>query len=88
MNKKTMLHIEPHGKKVFVRVDFNVPMDENQHITNDTRIRATLPTIQHLLNAGAAVILSAMSAVRRRHASRSSRHVRLWRVSRSASGSP
>ena len=58
MNKKTMLHIEPHGKKVFVRVDFNVPMDENQHITNDTRIRATLPTIQHLLNAGAAVILA------------------------------
>ena len=58
MNKKTMLHIEPHGKKVFVRVDFNVPMDEKQHITNDTRIRATLPTIQHLLNAGAAVILA------------------------------
>ena len=58
MNKKTMLHIEPHGKKVFVRVDFNVPMDENHHITNDTRIRATLPTIQHLLNAGAAVILA------------------------------
>ena len=58
MNKKTMLHIEPRGKKVFVRVDFNVPMDENQHITNDTRIRATLPTIQHLLNAGAAVILA------------------------------
>ena len=58
MNKKTMMHIDPHGKKVFVRVDFNVPMDENQHITNDTRIRATLPTIQHLLNAGAAVILA------------------------------
>ena len=58
MNKKTMMHIEPHGKKVFVRVDFNVPMDEHQHITNDTRIRATLPTIQHLLNAGAAVILA------------------------------
>ena len=58
MNKKTMMHIDPHGKKVFVRVDFNVPMDENQHITNDTRIRATLPTIHHLLNAGAAVILA------------------------------
>ena len=58
MNKKTMMHLEPHGKKVFVRVDFNVPMDEHQHITNDTRIRATLPTIQHLLNAGAAVILA------------------------------
>ena len=58
MNKKTMMHLEPNGKKVFVRVDFNVPMDEYQHITNDTRIRATLPTIQHLLNAGAAVILA------------------------------
>ena len=58
MNKKTMMHLEPNGKKVFVRVDFNVPMDEHQHITNDTRIRATLPTIQHLLNAGAAVILA------------------------------
>ena len=58
MNKKTMMHLEPHGKKVFVRVDFNVPMDEHQHITNDTRIRATLPTIQHLLKAGAAVILA------------------------------
>lgn len=58
MNKKTMMHIDSHGKKVFVRVDFNVPMDEHQHITNDTRIRATLPTIQHLLNAGAAVILA------------------------------
>ena len=58
MNKKTMMYLEPNGKKVFVRVDFNVPMDEHQHITNDTRIRATLPTIQHLLNAGAAVILA------------------------------
>ena len=58
MNKKTIRDIDVKGKKVFVRVDFNVPMDEHQHITNDTRIRATLPTIQHLLNAGAAVILA------------------------------
>ena len=58
MNKKTIRDINVKGKKVFVRVDFNVPMDENQHITNDTRIRATLPTIHHLLNAGAAVILA------------------------------
>ena len=58
MNKKTIRDIDVKGKKVFVRVDFNVPMDENQNITNDTRIRATLPTIQHLLNAGAAVILA------------------------------
>ena len=58
MHKKTIRDIDVKGKKVFVRVDFNVPMDEHQNITNDTRIRATLPTIQHLLNAGAAVILA------------------------------
>ena len=38
MNKKTIKDIDVKGKKVFVRVDFNVPMDENQNITNDTRI--------------------------------------------------
>ena len=58
MNKKTIRDIDVKGKKVFVRVDFNVPMDEHQNITNDTRIRATLPTIQHLLDGGAAVILA------------------------------
>ena len=58
MNKKTIKDIDVKGKKVFVRVDFNVPMDEKQNITNDTRIRATLPTINYLLDAGAAVILA------------------------------
>ncbi len=58
MNKKTIKDIDVKGKKVFVRVDFNVPMDENQNITNDTRIRATLPTINYLLENGAAVILA------------------------------
>ena len=58
MNKKTIKDIDVKGKKVFVRVDFNVPMDENQNITNDTRIRATLPTINYLLEQGAAVILA------------------------------
>ena len=58
MNKKTIKDIDVNGKKVFVRVDFNVPMDENQNITNDTRIRATLPTINYLLDNGAAVILA------------------------------
>ena len=58
MNKKTIEDIQVKGKKVFVRVDFNVPMDENQNITNDTRIRATLPTINYLLEQGAAVILA------------------------------
>ena len=58
MNKKTIRDIDVKGKKVFVRVDFNVPMDEHPNIPNDTRIRATLPTIQHLLDGGAAVILA------------------------------
>lgn len=58
MNKKTIRDIDVKGKKVFVRVDFNVPMDENRNITNDTRIRATLPTIRYLLDSGAAVILA------------------------------
>ena len=58
MSKKTLKDIDVKGKKVFVRVDFNVPMDEHQNITNDTRIRATIPTIRHLLDGGAAVILA------------------------------
>lgn len=58
MAKKTIEDIQVSGKKVFVRADFNVPMDDAQNITNDTRIRATLPTINYLLEQGAAVILS------------------------------
>ncbi|GLT41244.1 hypothetical protein SLA2020_153230 [Shorea laevis] len=46
------------GKKVFVRADLNVPLDENQNITDDTRVRAAIPTIKHLIQNGAKVILS------------------------------
>ncbi|CAL9090391.1 unnamed protein product [Musa textilis] len=46
------------GKKVFVRADLNVPLDEDRNITDDTRIRAAVPTIKHLIGNGAKVILS------------------------------
>ena len=58
MNKKSIRDIDVNGKKVFIRVDFNVPMDENQNITNDKRIRATLPTLNYLLENNAAIILA------------------------------
>jgi phosphoglycerate kinase len=55
--KMTIKDIDVAGKKVLVRVDYNVPLDENQNITNDKRIAATLPTIKYLLEQKAAIIL-------------------------------
>ncbi len=50
--------LEVTGKRVFVRVDFNVPVNERQEITDDTRIRAALPTIQYLIDKEARIILA------------------------------
>ena len=57
MNKKTVKDIDLKGKKVLVRCDFNVPMDENRNITDSTRIVAALPTIKYLLEQNCAIIL-------------------------------
>jgi phosphoglycerate kinase len=57
MSKKTLRDMEVQGKKVLVRVDYNVPMDEKSNITDDTRITSSLPTLRYLLDQGAAIIL-------------------------------
>ena len=57
MNKKTIRDIDLSGKKVFVRCDFNVPLDENQNITDNRRIVGALPTIQYLIEQGCKIIL-------------------------------
>ena len=57
INKKTLKDFDFKGKKVLVRCDFNVPMDENQNITDDIRIRSSIPTIEYLVDNGARVIL-------------------------------
>ncbi|MFH1701641.1 MAG: phosphoglycerate kinase [Candidatus Zixiibacteriota bacterium] len=57
MNKLTIRDINYSGKKVLVRVDYNVPLDANQKITDDTRIAASLPTIKKILGDGGRIIL-------------------------------
>ncbi|MHC4232635.1 MAG: phosphoglycerate kinase [Planctomycetota bacterium] len=57
MAKKTVADIDVKGKRVLMRCDFNVPLDENQTITNDGRITKAMPTIRHILDGGASLIL-------------------------------
>ena len=56
MTIKYIDDIDVNGKKVFIRADFNVPLDGNRNITNDNRITATIPTIRYVLDNGGAVI--------------------------------
>ncbi len=57
MAKKTIQDVDLNGKRVLIRVDFNVPLDDKQNITDDIRIRAAVPTIKYALDKGAKVIL-------------------------------
>ena len=57
LNKKTIEDIEVAGKKVLVRCDFNVPLDENKNITDENRLIGALPTIKYLIDHKAKVIL-------------------------------
>ncbi|MHC4905360.1 MAG: phosphoglycerate kinase [Planctomycetota bacterium] len=57
MAKKTIADINVKDKRVLMRCDFNVPLDDNQTITNDGRITKAMPTIQHILNGGGSLIL-------------------------------
>ena len=58
MNKQTVYDIQPKGKKVYIRVDYNVPHDKEGHILDDRRIRATIPTLRYFLDGGASLVIA------------------------------
>ena len=58
LNKLTLEELNIKGKRVFIRADFNVPLDDNLSITDDRRIRSTLPTIDYAIDEGAKIILA------------------------------
>ncbi|MEM6916357.1 MAG: phosphoglycerate kinase [Verrucomicrobiota bacterium] len=55
--KKSIRDIDPSGKRLLMRVDFNVPLDDDGNITDDSRIKGAIPSIEHLTNAGGRVVL-------------------------------
>ena len=57
MRKKTLRDVHLKGRKVLMRVDFNVPLSKEGDITDDTRVRATLPSINYIMDSGASCIL-------------------------------
>lgn len=57
ITKKTIDQVDLRGKRVIIRVDFNIPLDDSLQITDDSRIRAALPTINHTIDEGGSVIL-------------------------------
>lgn len=57
MDKKSLRDVSVSGKRVFIRVDYNVPMDKAGNITNDARIQATLPTLKYLLDNHASIVI-------------------------------